>query len=290
MRGRDRRADVEAEALHHRQMVRSVLTGVGIVVLVLAVLTGLLWVFQRSLIYLPGPGPVPAAAEVLPGARDVVLETSDGLELGGWFLPADGDAPAVLVANGNAGHRGHRAPLAEALHEAGLSVLLFDYRGYGGNPGSPSEQGLALDVRAARTFLIEDAGVPLDRLLYLGESLGAGVVTELATEHPPAGLVLRSPFVDLASMAAVHYPFLPARALLRDRFPVAEQLGRIKVPTTVVFGSDDSIVPPDQSRAVADAAARLHRLVAVDGADHNDAVLLDGAHLVDAVVELAPPD
>ncbi len=268
-------------------MVRSVLVGAGVVVLVLAVLTGLLWVFQRSLIYLPDSGPVPAAAEVLPGARDVVLTTSDGLDLGGWFLPADDDAPAVLVANGNAGHRGHRAPLAEALHEAGLSVLLFDYRGYGGNPGSPSEQGLAIDARAARTFLIKDAAVPPDRLLYLGESLGAAVLTELATEHPPAGLVLRSPFVDLASMAAVHYPFLPARALLRDRFPVADQLGRIEVPTTVVFGSDDSIVPPDQSRAVADAAARLHRLVEVPGADHNDLALLDGDELVSAVLELA---
>ena len=162
------------------------------------------------------------------------------------------------MASGNAGHRGYRAPLAEALHEAGLSVLLFDYRGYGGNPGSPSEEGLALDVRAARDFLIEDVDVPPERLLYLGESLGAAVVTELATEHPPAGLVLRSPFVDLASVAAVHYPFLPARALLRDRFPVAEQLAGVEVPTTVVYGSADSIVPPEQSRAVAEAAGRLH--------------------------------
>jgi fermentation-respiration switch protein FrsA (DUF1100 family) len=268
-------------------MVRSALVGAGVVVLVLALLTGLLWIFQRSLIYLPDTGPVPAAAKVLPGARDVVLTTADGLDLGGWFLPADDDAPAVLVANGNAGHRGYRAPLAEALHEAGLSVLLFDYRGYGGNPGSPSEKGLALDVRAARDFLIEDAAVPQERLLYFGESLGAAVVTELATEHPPAGLVLRSPFVDLASVAAVHYPFLPVRALLRDRFPLAEQLARIDIPTTVVYGREDAIVPPGQSRAVAEAAGRLHRLVAVDGAGHNDAVLLDGGDVVGAVVDLA---
>ena len=166
-------------------------------------------------------------------------------------------------------------------------MLLFDYRGYGGNPGSPSEEGLALDVRAARDFLLEDADVPPERLLYFGESLGAAVVTELATEHPPAGLVLRSPFVDLAAVAAVHYPFLPARALLRDRFPVAEQLARVEVPTTVVYGSEDSIVPPGQSRAVAEAAGRLHRPGRGAGADHNDRVLLDGEPLVDAVVELA---
>jgi fermentation-respiration switch protein FrsA (DUF1100 family) len=167
-------------------------------------------------------------------------------------------------------------------------VLLFDYRGYGGNPGSPSEAGLALDVRAARAFLVEQESVPPERLLYFGESLGAAVVTELATEHPPAALVLRSPFVDLASVAAVHYPFLPVRALLRDHYRVAEQLARVDVPTTVVLGDADTIVPPEQSRAVAAAAKNLHRLVEVPGADHNDAELLDGDALVDAVVELAP--
>jgi alpha-beta hydrolase superfamily lysophospholipase len=92
--------------------------------------------------------------------------------------------------------------LARALARAGLAVLLFDYRGYGGNPGRPSEQGLACDVRAARRFLVEEAEVAPARLLYYGESLGAAVVTERATEHPPAGLVLRSPFVRPARRAA----------------------------------------------------------------------------------------
>jgi uncharacterized protein len=267
-----------------RRLVRT-----GLVVAVaLAVLSGLLWGLQRRLVYFPDAGPVPAAGAVLPGARDVVLQTSDGLRLGAWFLPGrDAEAPAVLVANGNGGHRGLRAPLAAALAGRGLAVLLFDYRGYGGNPGSPSEEGLARDVRAARAHLLEEAGVPPDRLLYLGESLGAAVVTELATEHPPAGLVLRSPFVDLAAVGAAHYPFLPVRALLRDRYPVAERVATIRVPTTVVLGGADSIVPPAQSRAVATAAAGLHRLVEVPGADHNDRVLLDGDALVDAVVELA---
>jgi uncharacterized protein len=267
-----------------RRLVRAGL----VVAVVLAVLTGLLWGLQRRLVYFPDDGPVPAAAAVLPGARDVVLETSDGLRLGAWFLPGrDAEAPAVLVANGNGGHRGLRAPLAAALAGRGLAVLLFDYRGYGGNPGSPSEEGLARDVRAARAHLLENAGVPPGRLLYFGESLGAAVVTELATEHPPAGLVLRSPFVDLAAVGAAHYPFLPVRALLRDRYPVAERVAAIRVPTTVVLGGADSIVPPAQSRAVATAAAGLHRLVEVPGADHNDRVLLDGDALVDAVVELA---
>jgi uncharacterized protein len=266
---------------------RAVLLLVGVVVLA-ALVVVLLWAFQRRLVYLPDRQAVRPAAQVLPGASDVVLETDDGLELGAWFLPAPAPgAPAVLVASGNGGSREVRAPLARALAEKGLSVLLFDYRGYGGNPGSPSERGLAQDVRAARRFLREVAGVPDDRLLYFGESLGAGVVTELATEHPPAALVLRSPFEDLASVGSVHYPLLPVRALLRDRYPVVEHVAEVAAPTTVVYGTADTIVPPEQSRTVAAAAAELSRVVAVPGADHNDLVLLAGDPVVDAVVELA---
>jgi fermentation-respiration switch protein FrsA (DUF1100 family) len=136
-------------------------------------------------------------------------------------------------------------------------------------------------------FLNNEVGLPRDRLLYFGESLGAAVVTELATQAEPRGLVLRSPFVDLASVGRVHYPFLPVRSLLRDRYPLAEQLARVRVATTVVYGSDDTIVPPEQSRAVAAAAGGPTRAVEIEGADHNDRALLDGAQLIEAVVELA---
>jgi hypothetical protein len=248
-----------------------------------------LWGFQRRLIYFPSRARVPPAAEVIAGARDVTLRTGDALELGAWLVPArDPDrGAAVLVASGNAGDRSMRAPLAAALAHEGLSVLLFDYRGYGGNPGSPTESGLALDARAAYRFLAEEAGVPEERLLYYGESLGTAVVTELATEHPPAGLVLRSPFVDLASVGRMHYPFLPIGRLLLDRYPLADHLARVDVPTTVVYGTRDSIIPPAQSLAVAAAAPGPTRVVRVEGADHNDAALLDGPELIGAIVSLA---
>lgn len=264
-------------------MLRAVLVAVAILGLVLALLYG----FQRRLIYLPSTGPLPAAADVLAGAEDVVLETRDGLRLGAWFVPSGPGGTTVLVAPGNAGDRAGRAPLAEALRARGLGVLLLDYRGYGGNPGSPSEQGLALDARAAYRYLVDDAGVSPDELIYLGESLGSAVVTELATEHPPGGLVLRSPFTDLAAVGQRHYPFLPVRLLLRDRFPTVEHVATVGAPTTVVYGTQDSIVPPDLSRAVADAAAGPTEVIPVDGADHNDRVLLDGTALIDAVVAMA---
>ena len=269
-------------------MGRRLLPALAVCLLLMTAITGGFWALQRKLVYFPDTTPVPPAATVLDGGQDVELTTSDGLRLGAWWLPAeDPAAPAVLVAPGNGGARDLRAPLARALADAGLSVLLIDYRGYGGNPGSPSEEGLARDARAARQWLL-DAGVAPERLVYFGESLGCGVVTALAAEHPPAGLVLRSPFPDLAAVGSHHYPFLPVRALLRDRFPVADLVARIDVPTVVVLGTADSIVPPAQSRAVAEAAAHLRELVEVPGAGHNDRVLLDGPALVAAVLAVAP--
>ena len=258
-----------------------------VVLIVVAVFLAVIWAFQRRLIYFPSPGPVPQASAVIDGARDVTLETSDGLTLGAWFVPAR-ERPkglTILVANGNAGDRSLRASLAAALAEEGFSVLLFDYRGYAGNAGEPSEDGLALDVRAAYRFLVEDEGIAPDRLIYFGESLGAAVVSELATEHPPGGLVLRSPFTDLAAVGRVHYPFLPVGLLLRERYPVIQHVQRIDVPLTVVYGTRDSIVPAEQSREIAEAAAGDVEVVAVE-ADHNDPALLDGPELIAAVIEL----
>lgn len=263
---------------------------VAAVVVGVALLFGVLFVFQDRLVYFPDASGVGRAGDAVPVARDVSFQTSDGLRLGAWFVPP---APgtdlrmAVLVAHGNGGNRADRAPLAAALAGAGFSVLLFDYRGYGGNPGSPSEEGLARDARAAVAALTAQPGVRPDRILYFGESLGAAVVTRLATERPPTGLLLRSPFADLASVGERRYPFLPVRLLLRDSYPVVDQIARVPAPTTVVYGTRDSLVPPDQSRRVAAAAEFPARTVAVEGADHNDRILLDGAPLIQATVALA---
>jgi uncharacterized protein len=260
-----------------------------IVIAVVAVLVALIWVFQRRLIYFPDATPVPPASQLLPGAEDVILTTSDGLELGAWYVPSSaGDrAVTVLVANGNGGNRASRAPLAAELAAVGFHVLLFDYRGYGGNPGSPSSAGLFRDAVAARDYLVRERGATPARMLYFGESLGAGVVTALADAHAPAGLLLRSPFVSLAAIGRHHYPIIPVGWLLRDEFAVAELISGVDVPTTVVFGGADRIVPPEQSLEVAAAAAGPVEVVELAGAGHNDAVMFTGAELIGAVVDLA---
>jgi pimeloyl-ACP methyl ester carboxylesterase len=262
-----------------------------VVLLIVALVVAAAWLLQRRLIYFPDSSAPPPAAQVVAGARDVTLQTDDGLRLGAWLVgPPPGTTDrhlAVLVAHGNAGNRLDRVPLAAALAGHGLTVLLVDYRGYGGNPGNPSEDGLARDIQAARTFLVDQAGFPAERLLYYGESLGAAVVTGLAVRHPPAALILRSPFTDLPAAGREHYPFLPVRRLLRDRFPVADLIARITAPTLIVYGTADTIVPPAQSRTVAERAAGEVRVVAVEGADHNDASLLNGRQLISAIVDLA---
>lgn len=255
---------------------------VAILLVIVLVPVLALWLLQRRLVFLPDtadPGP---AAEFVAGARDVVLSTSDGLDLSAWYLPASRCTTTVLVAPGNGGNRAGRAELMRGLGARGAGVLMLEYRGFGGNPGKPTEAGLARDAEAARAYL--DAQLPAEHdIVYLGESLGGAVVARLAVQHPPTALVLRSPFVDLPSAAAHLYPVLPVRLMLWDRFPVLEPVATLSVPVTVVLGDDDRTIPPQQSLAV--AAAALHgSVVRVPAADHNDAVLATGPAVIDAVM------
>lgn len=262
---------------------------VGLAILVLVGLAvGMLTAIQRQLIYFPDSTAVPPAGDAIPGARDITLRTSDGLSLGAWFVPASRPSDlhlAVLVAPGNGGNRSGRVRLATELSRRGLAVLLMDYRGYGGNPGSPSEAGLARDAMAAAEAL-DGLGYPADRTILFGESLGTGVVAALQARRTPAGMVLRSPFTALADVGAHHYPWLPVRLLLEDRFEVAERLAASRVPVTVVYGDRDSVVPPRLSARAADAATSLVERVVIRGADHNDPVMF-GPRVADAVARLA---
>jgi fermentation-respiration switch protein FrsA (DUF1100 family) len=258
----------------------------GAVALVILLLTAYLYVTQRSQLYFPWPDPPPSPP---PGVEAIELETDDGLHLGAWFVPAAGEAaepgPAVLVCNGNAGSRAHRLPLAQALAERGHHVLLFDYRGYAGNPGSPTEDGLRTDARAAARALADRPEVDPGRIAYFGESLGASVCGGLASESPPVALMLRSPFPSVLAMARHHYPYLPAvEPLIWDRWPLERQLAEeVRVPVLVLVGARDEIVPPELSRRVYDAAAEPRRMAEIPAAHHNDESLLAGDQLLDEV-------
>jgi len=255
-------------------------------VLAVVIVLALLWALQRRLVYFPDRRQPPPVGTVLPGAREVGYTTEDGLRLAGWFLAGSGSSrrAAVLVLPGNAGNRADRAPLATALARAGLSVLLMDYRGYGGNPGRPTEQGLAADARAAQAWLASRPEVAADRIVYLGESLGAAVALRLALERRPAALVLRSPFTSLTDVGRLHYPYLPVRLLLAERYGSIELVGRLAAPLLVVAGGHDRTIPAAQSRRLYETAPAPKRFVVIPGADHNDLALLAGERLVGEVL------
>lgn len=273
-----------------RRVSRLVARGLVVLLLVAVLALGAVWVFQARLVYHPNRHTPGAAAEVLPEADDVTLVTDDRLRLGAWFVPPAG-APrgqAVLVAPGNGGNRLGLAGLARELANRGFAVLLLDYRGFGGNPGTPSQDGLLLDARAAQRALA-DRGYPPGRTIYVGESIGTGVVADLQAQVPPAGMVLRSPFTSLADVAHHVVPLpTPLLRLLLDRndFAVAEQVRASDVPVTVIQGDADALVPPAQSDAVADGARHLVEHLAIPGAGHDDPVF-SGPVVADAVVRLA---
>jgi hypothetical protein len=221
-----------------------------------------LWALQERLIFLPDARPLAAA----PPFRIETLPTPDGLTLRFLAAEAAPGAPVILHLHGNGGQAGDRAGAMAQFVAAGFSVVLAGYRGYGGNPGAPSEEGLATDAAAHLAWVrARHPGAPL---VLWGESLGTGLATRLAEGRTDiAGLVLESPFTSVADIAAGQYPWLPARALLRHPFESLSRLPGIAAPVLVVHAEGDRVVPPEQGRRMA-AAARDGRLVMLPGWSH----------------------
>lgn len=242
------------------KVLASLSSVVAVVIVAYLALVALLFLFQRGLLYHPSAS-VPTPADSGVGEMRVVgLRTEDGLILQSWYAPARAaGGPVVVYFCGNAGHIGYRAFKVRRLLDAGFGTLLVGYRGYGGNPGRPTEAGLYADGRAALRFLAGE-GVPADRIVLYGESLGSGVAVRMAWEQagigPVAAVVLETPYTSIADVAAWHYPMVPARLLIRDRFDALAAIGAISAPLLVFHAHDDGIIPIALARRLFDAAAQ----------------------------------
>lgn len=236
----------------------------GWVLLVLA-----LFVLQRSILFQPDitrPDPLQGRA---PEMAWVEASTADGLALKGWWHPAGSGRATILYFHGNGGNIGDRDGKARRLIDRGYGLLMAEYRGYGGNPGSPSEQGLLADGRAWLAAL-ERLGVPAREAVLYGESLGSGVVAALATETAAGGVVLEAPYTSIVDIAAARYWFVPVRHLVLDRFDTEHRLPRLKAPLLIIHGSEDRIVPVDHGERLYEVAVEPKRLARIEGGGHTD--------------------
>ena len=221
---------------------------------------------QRSLMYFPGPA-LPAPQE---GFAAVTLATADGLALTSWYAaPATATHATIVYFQGNAGTIADRAGKVRPFLADGHGVLLVGYRGYGGNPGSPTEQGLLQDGRAAVRYVL-DKGVSSDRVVLLGESLGCGIAVKMAVEWPVAALILEAPFTSAAAVGQAAYPYLPVKWLIKDRFDSLGAIDRVTSSVLVIHGEQDRVVPVSHGRRLLAAAPspKEGRFLAGDG--HND--------------------
>lgn len=259
-------------------------------VIVYAMVVGILWFMQDSMLYHRSDGaPMLNDPALLPKREIVCLTTEDGLNLRSWYFRASRDgAPTVLFAHGNAGDIGNHLPFAKFLIEAGYGLLALEYRGYGGNPGSPDEAGLIADGRAAFAFL-KAQGIPDSNIVLFGESLGTGVTVQLAAEHPVRAMILRSPYTSIAEVAAIQFPYLPARWLVRDRFDSSAKIGLTKAPLFVFHGAADALIPLALGRALFDAASQPKTWLTVEGAGHNDVQTPEAEQaILDFLAQLPP--
>jgi uncharacterized protein len=226
---------------------------------------------QRRMMYFPAaflPTPQDAGLKC---AETVTLQTSDGLKLTAWYAAAktSSNLPTIVYFHGNAGNIAGRTFRIRKYLEAGYGVLLVEYRGYGGNPGKPTEDGLYLDGRAAMDFLGQRGVEGPDTVLF-GESLGSGVAVQLATEYETAALVLEAPYTSTIDVAADVYWFLPVKLLMKDKFDSLDKINKVKAPVLVLHGEHDRTIPVAHGRKLLSAANDPRRGVFFEHGGHND--------------------
>ena len=240
-------------------------------------LIALVYTQQRRLLFPASPVRVSAVQAGLQGVQDVVIATSDGEQLVGWWKPPEPGRALLLYLHGNGGSLLNRRDRVRMLTQDGRGILIVSYRGYSGSTGSPSETGLREDARAARDWL---SSYDPRRIVLYGESLGTGVAVRLATERPVGGVILDAPYTSTADVAKGLFWYLPVALLMRDQFRSVDRIGDIKVPLLVMHGDADSVIPIALSELLFKVANEPKRYLRLPGVGH-ESILESGG--IDAV-------
>lgn len=242
----------------------------------------LLYFFQPRFVYYPLAGMAAAPDQAGLAYEDVSLTSADGLTLHGWYLPHPTPRATLLFLHGNGGNISHRLDKLQILHQLGLAVFIFDYRGYGRSEGKPSEHGTYLDAEAAWQHLIRDRGIPGRDIILYGESLGGAIAARLADRLEPGALVVESAFTSLTAMARHYYPYLPAGLLAPIKYPTLEYIQGVGCPLLVIHSREDGLVPYEHARRLYEAAGVSKAFLELSG-DHNSAYRNSGSRYRDGL-------
>lgn len=241
---------------------------IRILLIVLVVSILFVYFFQRLMIYFPFlDRPIPkewGAADM----QEIELKTADGLLVTSWYKPAQVGHATFIYLQGNAGHIGFRMPVVRPYLNKGYGVLLLGYRGYGGNQGYPSEQGLYKDLLAGWQFL-QNQKIPGPCIVLIGESLGTGLAVQFASEHQIGAVVLLSPYTSLVDVGKFHYPFFPVDLLLKDRYESLNKIASVKAPLFILVAENDVIVPAKFGETLYQAAHSPKELFVYPGVSHD---------------------
>lgn len=246
-------------------------------------LTGWVYMSQDGMVYLPS-----SRLEATPEAigleyEDVWLDAADGVAIHAWFVPAKAEGQrVVLFCHGNAGNISHRLDSLRIFHELGISVLIFDYRGYGQSHGRPSEKGAYLDAQAAWEHLVAVRNFKPGEIIVFGRSLGGAVASHLAAQNQASALILESTFTSLPDIGAKLYPYLPVRLLAKHRYDNLEHLRSVSCPVLVVHSPGDEIIPFAHGKTLFAAAPEPKAFLEISGG-HNHGFLITGDAYVDGL-------
>ena len=241
----------------------------AVAVLLYGALALAIYAGQRRILFVPERGRPAAAAAGVAGLIEVSLRAADGVRLLAWWVAPPAGRPVLVYLHGNGGNLANRAARVRAYAEAGFGVLLLEYRGYGGNDGSPSEEGFALDARAAMAFVLGE-GIESGRIAVYGESIGTGVAVRVAAEQAVGALVLESPYTSITDIARRRFWYLPVGLLLRDQFDSLSRIGRVRAPVLVLQGGRDGVVAPELGRRLFAAAGEPKELWVAPEGGHED--------------------
>jgi len=204
--------------------------------------------------------------------EEIVLPVA-GYSTHGWFVPLEKARGVALFSHGNAGNMADRIESILLLRSMGFSVLAYDYGGYGRSTGRVGEQRCYEDAEAMWRYLTETRGIPPNKILIFGRSLGGAVSADLASKVTPAALVLESTFLSTVDIARGSFPWLPAGLILRHRFASKDKVARISCPVMVVHSPEDSLVPYAHGRRLFDLLTAPKQFLEIHG-DHNDGFVL----------------